>query len=138
MIFRQAAQVLSRRLPASTRKATSSLLATTSVCTDVVHSPHLQMKRDIWIWGSSPSSSTSPNRGFADAAVETASDSHWAHFPMAPPDPIIGLTEVSCGIEDVSSNIPLIFDISFNHLLCNITSTKHICRHILKTTFLIK
>ena len=121
MIFRQAAQVLSRRLPATRKATSSSLLATTSVCTDVVHSPHLQMKRDIWIWGSSPSSSRSPNRGFADAAaVETASDSHWAHFPMAPPDPIIGLTEVSCGIEDLNSNIPLIFDISFNHLLCNI------------------
>lgn len=120
MIFRQAAQVLSRRLPATRKATSSSLLATTSICTDVVHSPHLQMKRDIWIWGSSPSSSTSPNRGFADAAVETASDSHWAHFPMAPPDPIIGLTEVSCGIEDVSSNIFLLYLTSLLTICCAI------------------
>lgn len=135
MIFRQAAQVLSRRLPA-TRKATSSLLATTSVCTDVVH---LQTKRDIWIWGSSPSSSTSTNRGFADAAVETASDSHWAHFPMAPPDPIIGLTEVSCRYRRCKlKHTYLLYLKSLLTICCAITSTKHICRHILKMTFLIK
>lgn len=32
-------------------------------------------------------------RWFADAAVNTSGDSPWSHFPMAPPDPIIGLTE---------------------------------------------
>lgn len=103
MIFRQAAQaLLSRRIHSTARKS-SSLLATSSssVCIDKkVSLVNAQSKRDIWIWASSPSSSssTTPGRGFADAVVdnnEVASDSPWAHFPMAPPDPIIGLTEVS-------------------------------------------
>ncbi|KAL7519919.1 hypothetical protein ACHAWX_004679 [Stephanocyclus meneghinianus] len=35
------------------------------------------------------------SRSFADAAVQTVTNggSPWSHFPMAPPDPIIGLTE---------------------------------------------
>lgn len=35
------------------------------------------------------------SRSFADAAAQTVTNggSPWSHFPMAPPDPIIGLTE---------------------------------------------
>ncbi len=44
-------------------------------------------------------SSAMPSRGFADAAAVTTEQgghsSPWKNFPMAPPDPIIGLTEVS-------------------------------------------
>ena len=94
MILRQAAQALSRRLPATAaaRRTSPSLLASASVLTPSVN---LQSKRDIWVWGS-PSSSSSNRRGFADAIVdnEINHESHWANFPMAPPDPIIGLTEV--------------------------------------------
>lgn len=99
MMLRQAAQALSRRLHATTRRSSFSLLATTSSIgsVDAVTAVRLQSKRDIWVWGSSPSSSSNNRRGFADAVAdnEVTSDSPWAHFPMAPPDPIIGLTEVS-------------------------------------------
>jgi len=97
MMLRQAAQALSRKLPATTRRSSFSLLATTSSIgsVDAVTAVRLQSKRDIWVWGSSPSSSSNNRRGFADAVAdnEVTSDSPWAHFPMAPPDPIIGLTE---------------------------------------------
>ena len=98
MILRQAAQALSRRLPATAtaRRTSPSLLASASVLTPSASvNLQLQSKRDIWVWGS-PSSSSSNRRGFADAIVdnEINHESHWANFPMAPPDPIIGLTEV--------------------------------------------
>ena len=96
MILRQAAQALSRRLPATAgaRRTSPSLLASASVLTPSA-SVNLQSKRDIWVWGSPPSSSSN-RRGFADAIVDNDinHESHWANFPMAPPDPIIGLTEV--------------------------------------------
>ena len=41
----------------------------------------------------SSSRTPSTTRGFADANASPAS-SPWANFQMAPPDPIIGLTEV--------------------------------------------
>jgi len=33
-------------------------------------------------------------RNFSTAAADTGDGSPWSDFPMAPPDPIIGLTEV--------------------------------------------
>ena len=33
---------------------------------------------------------------FSTAAADTGDGSPWSDFPMAPPDPIIGLTEVRC------------------------------------------
>ena len=47
-------------------------------------------------YNNSAQTPTNTYRSFADAAVSTSDDraSHWAHFPQAPPDPIIGLTEV--------------------------------------------
>ncbi len=98
MILRQAAQALSRRLPTSARRSSPSFLAASSggINNDVLTSVNLQSKRDIWVWGSTPSTSSSNRRGFADAVVdnEMTHESHWSQFPMAPPDPIIGLTEV--------------------------------------------
>lgn len=101
MILRQAAQALSRRLPTTARRssAPSFLAASTGGINNNFASTqvNLQSKRDIWVWGSPPSSSSSNNRrGFADAVVDNdvTHDSHWSQFPMAPPDPIIGLTEV--------------------------------------------
>jgi len=100
MMLRQAAQALSRRLPTTARRSSpSSFLATSSsvgIDNFVLTPVNLQSKRDIWVWGSPPSSSSSNRRGFADAVVdhEVTHESHWSQFPMAPPDPIIGLTEV--------------------------------------------
>ena len=96
MMLRQAAKAL--RLPATVpRRSSSSLLATSSsiggIDNFVLTPVNVQSKRGKWVWGSPPSSSSSSNcRGFADAVVN--SESHWTNFPMAPPDPIIGLTEV--------------------------------------------
>lgn len=42
----------------------------------------------------SSSTSSTTRRGFADVAVAGTASSHWENFTMAPPDPIIGLTEV--------------------------------------------
>ena len=115
MILRQAAQALSRRLPATARRTSPSLLlSSSSVGIDnfvLTPSVNLQAKRDIWVWGSPPSSSGN-RRGFADAVVdnEHPHESHWAQFPMAPPDPIIGLTEVRDYVLDIkvsTSNILL-------------------------------
>ena len=99
MMLRQAAQALSRRLPTTARRSSPSFLATSSsvgIDNFVLTPVNLQSKRDIWVWGSPPSSPSSNRRGFADAVVdhEVTHDSHWSQFPMAPPDPIIGLTEV--------------------------------------------
>jgi hypothetical protein len=95
-MLRQAVQALNRRLPATSRRSSHSLLATSAIGrVDALTAVSLQSKRDIWIWGSPPSSSSN-RRGFADAVADNEVTSHspWAHFPMAPPDPIIGLTEV--------------------------------------------
>ena len=98
MILRQAAQALSRGLPTTARRSAPSFLSASSggINDNVLTSVNLQSKRDIWVWGSTPSSSSSNRRGFADAVVdnEMARESHWSQFPMAPPDTIIGLTEV--------------------------------------------
>ena len=98
MILRQAAQALNRRLPTTARRSSPSFLAASSGGIDnnfVLTSVNLQSKRGVWVSGSPPSSSSN-RRGFADAAVdnEVTHESHWSEFPMAPPDPIIGLTEV--------------------------------------------
>lgn len=42
----------------------------------------------------SSSTSSTTRRGFADVVVAGTASSHWENFTMAPPDPIIGLTEV--------------------------------------------
>lgn len=85
MFLRPAAQDLLRRtarIGAAT--TTASILPTPRVARSAVVS-------------TTSTNGPSPHRGLADAAAATAvgSTSHWANFNMAPPDPIIGLNEVS-------------------------------------------
>ena len=43
-----------------------------------------------------PSANGGYCRNFSTAAADADDGSPWTDFPMAPPDPIIGLTEVRC------------------------------------------
>ena len=101
MILCQATRALGRRLHATAPRGSPSLLATSSTSNIDSFVPTSALsKRDIWVWGSPPSNSSN-RRGFADAVAdnEMTHDSHWAQVPQAPPDPIIGLTEVRASYE---------------------------------------
>lgn len=98
MIFQRAATALSRRaVPAASSSTVAPVAARAAVASTqggVTTSTHFASSRRSFAESSAIASFR--QRNFSTAAAESTDGSPWTDFPMAPPDPIIGLTEVRC------------------------------------------
>lgn len=98
MILHRAAAALSRRVASAASSGSVSSVAVRAAVASaqgcVTSSTNGVASRSFAESSAIASTERRNQRSFSTAAAEASDGSPWSEFPMAPPDPIIGLTEV--------------------------------------------